>query len=49
MVPHLERGDFERLFNDGVQDVLLVSYLSNLLRTQVALAERLGTSQLPIV
>lgn len=31
------------------QDVLLVSYLANLVRTQVALAEKLGTAQLPLV
>eukprot|EP00798_Chlamydomonas_sp_ICE-L_P015670 gene15670-21774_t len=49
LVPHFSKADFERLFNDNVQDVLMVTYLSNLLRTQIALAEKLGTSQLPIV
>ena len=49
VVPHFSKPDFERLFNESVQDVMMVTYLSNLLRTQIALAEKLGTSQLPIV
>ncbi|KAL6749104.1 eukaryotic translation initiation factor 3f [Haematococcus lacustris] len=48
-VPRFSRADFERLFNESVQDTLMITYLSNLVRTQVALAERLGTSQLPIM
>ena len=42
-VPRLSRDAFDKLFNDSVQDVLLVMYLSNLTRTQLALAERLNT------
>lgn len=42
-VPRLSREAFDKLFNDSVQDVLLVMYLSNLTRTQLALAERLNT------
>jgi hypothetical protein len=49
LVPHFGKAEFERLFNESVQDVMMVSYLSNLLRTQIALAEKLGTSQLPIM
>uniref|UniRef100_A0A7S0RJW6 Eukaryotic translation initiation factor 3 subunit F n=1 Tax=Chlamydomonas leiostraca TaxID=1034604 RepID=A0A7S0RJW6_9CHLO len=49
VVPRFAKAEFERLFNDSVQDQLMVSYLANLLRAQVALAERLGTSQLPIM
>jgi translation initiation factor 3 subunit F len=49
VVPHLEVADFERLFNEGVQDGLLVSYFAHLVRSQVSLAERLGTAALPIV
>mmetsp|Transcript_18024 Transcript_18024/g.38749 ORF Transcript_18024/g.38749 Transcript_18024/m.38749 type:complete len:285 (+) Transcript_18024:190-1044(+) len=48
-VPHFSKPEFERLFNENVQDVMMVTYLSNLLRTQLALAEKLGTSQLPIM
>ncbi len=42
-VPRMPREAFDKLFNDSVQDVLLVMYLSNLTRTQLALAERLNT------
>jgi translation initiation factor 3 subunit F len=49
VVPHFSKPDFERLFNESTQDVMMVTYLSNLLRTQIALADKLGTSQLPIV
>lgn len=48
-IPRLDAADFERLFNDGVQDQMLVSYFASLVRTQVALAERLGTAALPLV
>jgi translation initiation factor 3 subunit F len=49
VVPHLEAGDFERLFNESMQDGLLLSYFAHLVRSQVALAERLGTSALPLL
>ena len=49
VVPQIERQDFERLFNENVQDVLLVSYLSNLVRVQLALADKLGTAALPVL
>eukprot|EP00775_Hariotina_reticulata_P007183 gene7183-7397_t len=49
VVPHLEVADFERLFNEGVQDGLLLSYFAHLVRSQVSLAERLGTAALPIM
>jgi translation initiation factor 3 subunit F len=48
-VPHLQPEAFEGMFNESVQDVLLVTYLSNLVRAQVSLAEKLGTSQLPVL
>lgn len=48
-VPHFKASDFQQLFNSEVQDVLLITYLSNLVRTQVALGEKLGTAQLPLV
>lgn len=49
VVPHLEVSDFERMFNEGVQDDLLLSYFAHLVRSQVALAERLGTQALPLL
>ncbi len=48
-IPRLEPSDFDRLFSEGVQDQLLVSYFANLVRSQIALAERLGTAALPLV
>jgi translation initiation factor 3 subunit F len=49
VVPHLDVADFERMFNEGVQDNLLLSYFAHLVRSQVALAERLGTQALPLL
>lgn len=49
VVPHFSKLDFERLFNDSVQDNMIVSYLSNLLRAQIVLAEKLGTAVLPLM
>lgn len=49
VVPHLEVSAFERMFNEGVQDDLLLSYFAHLVRSQVALAERLGTQALPLL
>ena len=48
-IPRLDPAEFERAFNEGVQDQLLVSYFAGLVRTHVALAERLGTAALPLV
>lgn len=47
-IPHIDAEEFESLFNDSVQDVLLVSYLASLTRTQLALATTLTTVALPI-
>ncbi|BBN12177.1 translation initiation factor 3 subunit F [Marchantia polymorpha subsp. ruderalis] len=43
-VPRVAPDAFDKLFNDGVQDVLLVLYLANLTRTQLTLAEKLNTA-----
>lgn len=48
-VPHFSREEFERLMEDNMNDVLLVMYLSNLIRTHIALADKLGTMQLPLI
>lgn len=48
-VPQLAEADFERLFNEGVQDGLLLSYFAHLVRSQMSLAERLGTGALPLI
>eukprot|EP00238_Polyblepharides_amylifera_P000277 CAMPEP_0196574162 /NCGR_PEP_ID=MMETSP1081-20130531/3938_1 /TAXON_ID=36882 /ORGANISM="Pyramimonas amylifera, Strain CCMP720" /LENGTH=268 /DNA_ID=CAMNT_0041892107 /DNA_START=142 /DNA_END=948 /DNA_ORIENTATION=- len=41
-VPRLTTENFSKLFNDSVQDVLLVMYLANLTRSQLVLAEKLN-------
>ncbi|CAM6089045.1 unnamed protein product [Calypogeia fissa] len=44
VVPRITPDAFDKLFNDSVQDVLLVLYLANLTRTQLTLAEKLNTA-----
>ena len=39
--PRLPAAAFEKMFNSQVQDMLVVVYLANLTRTQLALAEKL--------
>eukprot|EP00658_Telonema_sp_P-2_P004036 TRINITY_DN11511_c0_g2_i13.p1 TRINITY_DN11511_c0_g2~~TRINITY_DN11511_c0_g2_i13.p1 ORF type:complete len:315 (+),score=99.59 TRINITY_DN11511_c0_g2_i13:88-1032(+) len=41
LVPNLNPGMYEKTFQNGLQDLLMVVYLSNLTRTQLALAERI--------
>ncbi|KAJ3064990.1 hypothetical protein BCR33DRAFT_723361 [Rhizoclosmatium globosum] len=40
-VPLIQSTDFEKMFNNHLQDLLMVVYLSNLTRTQLAIAQRL--------
>jgi len=40
-VPRLEPERFKRMFNNTIQDLLMVVYLANLTRTQVALADKI--------
>eukprot|EP00897_Mesotaenium_endlicherianum_P002407 jgi/Mesen1/2194/ME000152S01287 len=44
VAPRISNDAFDKLFNDSVQDMLLVLYLANLTRTQLSLAERLNTA-----
>ncbi|KAK4967041.1 hypothetical protein LTR66_011977 [Elasticomyces elasticus] len=46
LAPKVEPADVERDFNNHVQDVLLVSYLANTIRTQIDLSNRLATAAL---
>jgi len=41
-VPRIQPLQLEKMFDDSVQDMLMVSYLSNLTRTQLAVAEKLN-------
>jgi translation initiation factor 3 subunit F len=45
-VPRLTRDQFEKVFGDAIQDVLLVMYLSNVTKMQLVLAEKLQTASL---
>eukprot|EP00898_Chlorokybus_atmophyticus_P009100 jgi/Chlat1/9191/Chrsp97S08474 len=48
-IPYMTPEAFEKLFNDSIQDVLLTVYLSNLTRTQLALAEKISTASVPLL
>lgn len=45
-VPRLTREQFEKVFGDAIQDVLLVMYLANVTKMQLMLAEKLQTASL---
>ena len=45
-MPRLTREQFEKVFGDAIQDVLLVMYLSNVTKMQLMLAEKLQTASL---
>ncbi|EMC97673.1 hypothetical protein BAUCODRAFT_33398 [Baudoinia panamericana UAMH 10762] len=44
LAPKVELEEIERSFNEHVQDVLLVGYLANTIRTQIDLSNRLATA-----
>ncbi|KAK4610247.1 Eukaryotic translation initiation factor 3 subunit F [Fulvia fulva] len=46
LAPKVEAEDIEKDFNNHIQDVLLVSYLANTIRTQIDLSNRLATAAL---
>jgi len=48
LVPRVDSAGIEHDFNNHIQDVLMVSYLANTIRTQIDLAQRLATSALTI-
>jgi translation initiation factor 3 subunit F len=41
-VPRVRPDVFDRLFHDSLQDLLMVTYLSNITRTQLTIAEKLN-------
>eukprot|EP00559_Dactyliosolen_fragilissimus_P001117 CAMPEP_0184862302 /NCGR_PEP_ID=MMETSP0580-20130426/6774_1 /TAXON_ID=1118495 /ORGANISM="Dactyliosolen fragilissimus" /LENGTH=357 /DNA_ID=CAMNT_0027360089 /DNA_START=544 /DNA_END=1617 /DNA_ORIENTATION=- len=43
-VPRIRPESFEKMFNESLQDLLMVTYLSNLTRTQLGLAEKINES-----
>lgn len=48
LAPKVEAADIERDFNNHIQDVLVVSYLTNTIRTQIDLSNRLATAALTL-
>lgn len=46
LAPKVDPADIEKDFNNHIQDVLTVSYLANMIRTQMDLSNRLATAQL---
>ena len=43
-VPRIRPEVFDRLFHEALQDLLMVTYLSNITRTQLTIAEKLNAS-----
>eukprot|EP00743_Colponemidia_sp_Colp-15_P000816 GILK01000901.1.p1 GENE.GILK01000901.1~~GILK01000901.1.p1 ORF type:complete len:311 (+),score=44.01 GILK01000901.1:47-934(+) len=44
-IARVDPDQFDRMFNNSLQDILMVVYLSNLTRTQIALTEKLNALQ----
>lgn len=44
LAPKVDAADMERDFNNHIQDILVVSYLTNTIRTQIELSQRLATA-----
>lgn len=48
-VPRFSKDDFERMLADQQNDCTLVLFLSKLIQAHLALADKLGTMQLPLI
>jgi len=44
LAPKVDAAEIEKDFNNHIQDILLVSYLTNTVRTQIDLSQRLATA-----
>jgi len=42
-LPKFDTQSYEKMFNDSLQDLLMIVYLSNLVRTQLSISEKLQT------
>ena len=47
-VPKMSSEDMAKAIRNNQNDILLTTYLSDLIRAQLALSDRLGTMQLPL-
>ena len=43
-LPKMHKGQFDKVFSSGVQDMLMVVYLTNLTRAQLAISEKINMS-----
>lgn len=43
-IPKIRPDVFDKMFNDSLQDLLMVTYLSNITRTQLTIAEKLNAA-----
>lgn len=43
-VPRVRPEAFDKMFSDSLQDLLMITYLSNITRTQLTIAEKLNAS-----
>lgn len=43
-VPRIRPEAFDKMYNDSLQDLLMVTYLSNITRTQLTISEKLNAS-----
>ena len=43
-VPRVRPEAFDKMFTDSVQDLLMITYLSNITRTQLTISEKLNAS-----
>jgi translation initiation factor 3 subunit F len=43
-IPRVRPEVFDKLFHNSLQDLLMVTYLSNITRTQLTIAEKLNAS-----
>ena len=48
-VPHFTPEEFEKMLGDQQNDCTLVLFLSKLIQAHLALADKLGTMQLPLI
>ena len=48
-VPHFSAEEFEKMLGDQQNDCTLVLFLSKLIQAHLALADKLGTMQLPLI
>ena len=41
-VPRINPEQFDKMFNNSLQDMLMITYLTNLMRAQLAIADKLS-------